>query len=185
MMFNNGDSQKIQKRSYGHYHHANMSKKQYEMLVTCTPWIATNLKYTNPYLNYHPELDITPTLDADDTNLYQSYTSILRWIVELRQLDIYVHVAFLSSFLTNPRIGHMEAVYHIFGYLKYHDRHSLLLCYFLSVFFYAFLFVQEHFPLFSRNHKKKHHTDIYDKNMQLHFNCLLNPILIILLQWIA
>ncbi len=75
--------------------------------------------------------------------------------------------------------------YHIFGYLKYHDRPSLILCYFLSIFFYAFLFVQEHFPLFSRNHKKKHHTDIYDKNMQLHFNCLLNPILIILLQWNA
>ncbi len=68
--------------------------------------------------NCHPELDVTPLLKDDDVNLYQSYISILRWIVELGRLDIYVHVAFLSSYLTNPRVGHMKAVYQILGYLK-------------------------------------------------------------------
>ena len=52
--------------------------------------------------NYHPELDITPLLPDDEVNLYQSYVSILRWIVELGCLDIYVHVAFMSAYLSNP-----------------------------------------------------------------------------------
>ncbi len=75
---------------------------------------------------YHPELDVTAILDDDDTNLYQSYVSVLRWIVELGHLDIYVHVAFSSSFLMRPRIGHLEAVYHVFGYLKGQNRSTIL-----------------------------------------------------------
>ena len=64
--------------------------------------------------DYHPELDISSPLNDEDTNLYQSYISILRWIFELGRLDIYVHVAFLSSHLMHPRIGHLEAAYQIF-----------------------------------------------------------------------
>jgi len=45
--------------------------------------------------DYSPELDITPVLDDDTTNFYQSQISILRWIVELGQLDIYLPVAFI------------------------------------------------------------------------------------------
>jgi len=76
--------------------------------------------------NYHPELDITPLLTDDEVNLYQSYVSILRWIVELGRLDIYVHVAFMSAYLSNPRVGHMEAILYIFGYLKAHDRSTMV-----------------------------------------------------------
>jgi hypothetical protein len=61
--------------------------------------------------DYHPELDISSPLNDEDTNLYQSYRTILRWIVKLGRLDIYVHVAFLSSHLTHPRIGYLEATY--------------------------------------------------------------------------
>jgi len=76
--------------------------------------------------NYHPELDITPLLTDDEVNLYQSYVSILRWIVELGRLDIYVHVAFMSAYLSNPRVGNMEAILYIFGYLKAHDRSTMV-----------------------------------------------------------
>jgi len=76
--------------------------------------------------NYHPELDITPLLQDEDVNLYQSYVSILRWIIELGHLDIYVYVAIMSSFLTSPRLGHMEALYYIFGYLKAHNRSTMV-----------------------------------------------------------
>jgi hypothetical protein len=75
---------------------------------------------------YHPELDISPLLSEEETNQYQSFISVLRWIVELGRLDIYVHVSFLSSYLTNPRVGHMEALYYIFGYLKSHDRSTMV-----------------------------------------------------------
>jgi hypothetical protein len=76
--------------------------------------------------NYHPELDITPLLQDDDINMYQSYVSILRWVVELGRLDIYVHVAIMSSYLTSPRLGHMEAIFYIFGYLKAHSRSTMV-----------------------------------------------------------
>jgi hypothetical protein len=64
-------------------------------------------------LHYHPDLDITPLLQDDEINLYQSHVSILKGIVELGCLDVYVHVAFMSSFLASPRVGHLEALYYI------------------------------------------------------------------------
>jgi hypothetical protein len=70
---------------------------------------------------YSPELDVTPFLDDKETNFYQSQVSILRWMVELGRLDLYVYVALLSSYLCQPRQGHLEAVYYLYGYLKAHD----------------------------------------------------------------
>jgi len=75
---------------------------------------------------YLPELNITPLLQDDDIHFYQSQISILRWMVELGRLDIYVNVALLSSYLTAPRIGHLEAIYSIFGYLKSHTRSTMV-----------------------------------------------------------
>jgi hypothetical protein len=40
-------------------------------------------------------------------------------MVELGRLDIYVHIALLSSYLVQPRRGHLEAIYNIYGYLKH------------------------------------------------------------------
>jgi hypothetical protein len=47
-------------------------------------------------------------------------------MVELGRLDIYINVALLSSSLTAPRIGHLEAIYQIYGYLKAHDRSTMV-----------------------------------------------------------
>ncbi|MFO0446128.1 MAG: Ty1/Copia family ribonuclease HI [bacterium] len=71
-------------------------------------------------------MDITPFLNDDETNFYQSQISILRWMVELGRLDIYFTVASLSSYLCQPRQGHLEAVYYIYGYLKSHSRSSMV-----------------------------------------------------------
>jgi hypothetical protein len=78
------------------------------------------------HTDYHPELDITPYLDDNDTNFFQSQVSILRWMVELGRLDIYVQVAMLSSYLSQPRQGHLEAIYYIYGYLKSHERSTMV-----------------------------------------------------------
>jgi hypothetical protein len=67
-------------------------------------------------------LDDTALLGDEETNYYQSQISILRWMVELGRLDIYVHVALLSSYLVQPRRGHLEAIYNIYGYLKQHTK---------------------------------------------------------------
>jgi hypothetical protein len=80
-----------------------------------------------PYaVDYYPELDVSPLLNPDEANYYMSQISILRWMVELRRLDIYINVALLSSFLCQPRRGHMEAIYSIYGYLKYHDKSTMV-----------------------------------------------------------
>jgi hypothetical protein len=59
--------------------------------------------------DYIPELDITPLLNDEEPNFFQSQISILRWMVELGRLDIYIQVAMLSSYLVQPRQGHMES----------------------------------------------------------------------------
>jgi hypothetical protein len=84
-------------------------------------------KAKQPMVSYYrPELDITPLLQDDDINFYQSQISILRWMVELGRLDIYVNVAMLSSYFVQPRQGHLEAVYNIYGYLKAQRRSTMV-----------------------------------------------------------
>ena len=51
---------------------------------------------------------------------------MLRWAVELGRLDIYTEVALLSQHLALPRVGHLEAVYHIFAYLNKHDKSRII-----------------------------------------------------------
>jgi len=77
-------------------------------------------------LNYRPELDVSPVLGPDQASYYMSLIGILRWAVELRRIDIYIDVALLSSYLYQPRVGHLEQVYHIFAYLKSHENSTVV-----------------------------------------------------------
>jgi hypothetical protein len=51
---------------------------------------------------------------------------ILRWIVELGRLDMMVDVSLLSSHSMQPRQGHLDQVFHVFGYLKRNKRATLM-----------------------------------------------------------
>jgi hypothetical protein len=51
---------------------------------------------------------------------------ILRWIVELGRVDICCEVSLLSSHLALPRKGHLDAVFHIFGYLNQHSNSEMV-----------------------------------------------------------
>ena len=55
-------------------------------------------------------------------NYYQTQIGVLRWLVELGRIDIITEVSMLTSQLALPREGHLEAVLHIFGYLKGHHN---------------------------------------------------------------
>lgn len=71
---------------------------------------------------YRPELDVSPELNPVLGAYYQSLIGILRWIVELGRVDICLEVSMMSSHLALPRDGHLEQLFHIFGYLKkYHN----------------------------------------------------------------
>ena len=77
-------------------------------------------------LNYAPELDATPCCDDDGVNEYHSRIGVLRWAVELGRIDICTEVSIMAGFAACPREGHLEAVYHIFAYLKRHDRSRIV-----------------------------------------------------------
>ncbi len=75
---------------------------------------------------YRPESDVTPLLEPDQASYFMSLIGILRWAVELGRINIYIDVALLSSFMAQPRIGHMNQVLHIFTYLKHHENSSIV-----------------------------------------------------------
>jgi hypothetical protein len=63
---------------------------------------------------YHPELDISPLLEPAQANYYMSLIGILQWAVELGQIDTYINVTLLLSYMAQPRVRHMNEILHIF-----------------------------------------------------------------------
>jgi hypothetical protein len=74
---------------------------------------------------YRPEIDTTAELGREGHQYYQELIGILRWAVEIGRLDILLEVSLMSTFLANPREGHLEQVIHIFGYLKAHPKRKI------------------------------------------------------------
>lgn len=81
--------------------------------------LKSNIK--NPFpTGYKPEIDVTDELTPNLASRYMQLVGILRWAVEIGRIDIFLEVSLLSQYQVNPRLGHLEAAYHIFGYLKKH-----------------------------------------------------------------
>ena len=57
-------------------------------------------------------------MNAKGLHNYQELIVILRWAIYIGRIDILLKVSLISSHLALPRIGHLKAVYRIFGYLK-------------------------------------------------------------------
>jgi hypothetical protein len=77
-----------------------------------------------PWLHeYISELDETPELLPELANYYQLLIGILHWMVEISQVDMITEVSKLASHMAMPRKGHLQAMLHIFGYLK--KKHGL------------------------------------------------------------
>jgi hypothetical protein len=73
----------------------------------------------NPFpTGYKLELDVTDELGNKLASRYLQLIGILWWAVEIRRIDIFLETALLSQYQVNPQIGHLEAIYHIFAYLK-------------------------------------------------------------------
>jgi len=75
---------------------------------------------------YRPELDASPELDEDRASYFASLMGVLRWCIELGRIDIVVEVNLLARFQACPREGHLEQMFHMFGYLKRYNRSSLV-----------------------------------------------------------
>jgi hypothetical protein len=75
--------------------------------------------------DYRPGLDTTAELKSDGIQYYQEMIGMLRWAVEIGRVDILLEVSQMSTHLAMPRIGHLEQVYRIFGYLKLYPKRKL------------------------------------------------------------
>ncbi len=67
---------------------------------------------------YKPELEMTEELSDDMMSGCRQLIGILRWAVELGRIDILYEVGLMSQYQAVAREGHLEALYHIFGYLS-------------------------------------------------------------------
>lgn len=65
----------------------------------------------------HPELDDSQELAIEDTKKYQSLIGSLQWVVQIGRFDVGTAVMTLSCFRANPRVGHLNRVKRIYGYL--------------------------------------------------------------------
>ena len=87
--------------------------------------LKNNVKNPLP-TSYKPELDVSDELTAEMISRYLQLIGILRWAVELGRIDIFHEASIMSQYQANPRVGHLDALYNIFGYLKNHlDRGRL------------------------------------------------------------
>jgi hypothetical protein len=75
---------------------------------------------------YRPKLDASPELNKNQAIYFASLMGVLRWIIELGQIDIVVKVNLLARFQANPREGHLEQMFHMFAYLKQYNQSSLV-----------------------------------------------------------
>ena len=76
---------------------------------------------------YRPEEDVSQELGADGLQAYQELIGVLRWAVEIGRVDILLETSMMSTHLALPRLGHLDQVFHIFGYLKERSKKKLAL----------------------------------------------------------
>jgi hypothetical protein len=74
-----------------------------------------------------PELDMTPLLNNETANYFQSLIGSLRWGVELGCIDIATETSLVAGHLAPmPRSGHLYAAFRMFAYLKTHHTSRIV-----------------------------------------------------------
>jgi Reverse transcriptase (RNA-dependent DNA polymerase) len=76
----------------------------------------------------HPELDTSELLDAEGIKTYQSMIGALQWMVTIGRFEILTAVISLSSFRAAPRVGHLERLNRIYGFLSNMSHAVLRIC---------------------------------------------------------
>jgi hypothetical protein len=78
-------------------------------------------KAKNPFpMNYQLKLDVLNELGPELSSHYLQLIGIARWAIELGHINIHHEVSLLSQYQANPRVGHLEGLYHLFAYMKSH-----------------------------------------------------------------
>ena len=88
--------------------------RNYEIMFSSKPKM-----YTSPMESGdHPELDVTELLDADGISQYQSLIGALQWAITLGRFELLAGIASMASFRVAPRVGHLERLKRMYGYLR-------------------------------------------------------------------
>jgi hypothetical protein len=88
--------------------------KNYEKSFVMNP----NTSVTSPLeKGDHPELDTSELCTTDQIAQYQSMIGALQWIVTIGRFDINTAVMTMSGFCMAPRVGHLNRLKCIYGYL--------------------------------------------------------------------
>ena len=95
-----------------------------ERLALAAKRLPTKCK-TPMVTKYAPEMDVTAELKADDIQYFQEFIGVIQWACEIGRVNILLETSLLSTHLASPRIGHLEQVFHIFGYLEDISKHKL------------------------------------------------------------
>ena len=73
---------------------------------------------TIPPHDYKPELDVSKECNEEEVSQCHQRIGVLRWAVDLGRVDICTEVSMMVVHCAMPRKGHLDAVWHMFAYLK-------------------------------------------------------------------
>jgi hypothetical protein len=81
----------------------------------------------NPFpVDYDPSTDLSDILDPECFLFYQHLIGVMRWMVELGQIDNATKVSMLSSYLACPHEGKFENTLHVMRYLRLKHNSRLI-----------------------------------------------------------
>jgi hypothetical protein len=90
-------------------------------------WVGLKTKVSGCFPSgWSPETDVSPLLKDEDASWFQQQVGVLRWMIELGRIEISAEVSMLAAFSCAPRQGHLDAVLHLFAWLKMHKRSKLV-----------------------------------------------------------
>ena len=99
---------------YGAQTYVKRLVKNYEMIFGETPQ-----DFHSPMdKDDHPEMDTSPLCGPDDTSKFQSMIGALQWTISLCRLDVAEAVMSMSRFRHAPRVGHIDRIKRVVGYMK-------------------------------------------------------------------
>jgi len=75
---------------------------------------------------YKPELDVSKECNEEEVSQCHQRIGVLRWTVELGRVDICTEVSMMAAHCAMPRKGHLDVVWHMFAYLKRHDKSKMV-----------------------------------------------------------
>ena len=81
--------------------------------------VKPDMKHRSPLQkDDYPELNTTPFLDEEGTEIYQSLIGCGQWNISIRRFDTQSVMMSMSRYRTAPREGYLERVKRIYGYLR-------------------------------------------------------------------